>query len=125
MRISFPRLVRLRLASLLAILCPILGSAQNLSYQGGAIVSSPQIVVVYWGPNVDPVLQSNLPGMYNTLLSGSWMNVLKQYGTVGVTPVSGGTSSEQTILSGDFAKAVTITVSPDPPEQRDPQGQPD
>ena len=106
-----PLLARLGLVSLSAIFCSTPGSAQNLSYQGGAIVSSPQIVVMYWGPNVDPTLQSNLPGMYNTLLSGPWMNVLKQYSTAGLTPVAGGPSSGQTIQSGSFVKAVTITPS--------------
>jgi hypothetical protein len=111
MRILPRLLVRLGLAFLSALLCTMPGAAQNLSYQGGAVVSSPQIVVVYWGPNVDPTLQSNLPGMYNTLLSGPWMNILKQYSTVGLTPLQGGPSSGQTMQAGAFGKAVTITPS--------------
>jgi hypothetical protein len=49
--------------------------------------------------------------MYNTLLSGPWMNILKQYSTVGLTPLQGGPSSGQTMQAGAFGKAVTITPS--------------
>jgi len=110
MRISSSRLHRLCLFTFLATLSVVPAYAQNLQYQGGAIVSNPQIVVVYWGPNVDSTVQSGLPGMYSTLMSSPWANILKQYGTLGVTPLTG-PSSGQTINTLSYVQAVTITPS--------------
>ena len=86
MRRAAFRLTLLCLLSLLATLTVVPAYAQNLVYQGGAIVSNPQIVVVYWGPNVDSTVQSGLPTMHSTLLSSPWANILKQYSTLNVTP---------------------------------------
>ncbi len=70
--------------------CPSCESidAQNspapfLIYRGGPIVSSPKIINVLWGPNVNPEVINQMPQFLKDLVTSEWILGLTEYNTAG------------------------------------------
>ena len=95
----------------LALLASSASSAANahLAYYGGNVVSNPQVVVVSWGPLVDPTVANGMAGFYSTILQSPYLDWVSEYSTVGLTGVSDGLAgSNQRIGRGTFFGSVTI-----------------
>ena len=82
----------------------------HLSYYGGPVVSNVQVVVVYWGANVNAQTLANIPGFYQGVTDSVYFDLLSEYST-DVTPVGGGTGTNQSIGRGSFVQGTTITPS--------------
>jgi hypothetical protein len=80
----------------------------HLSYYGGPVISNIQIVVVYWGANVNSEIIAKIPGFYQAVTNSSYFDLLSEYST-DITPVGGGTGTNQSIGRGSFVQATTIT----------------
>ena len=85
----------------------------HLTYYGGPVVSSIKIVVVYYGSgSYLPALSTGLPGFYSAITDGTYMDMLSEYSTQGVS--GGGTTGNQIIARGGsnaFLGSFTITPS--------------
>ena len=85
----------------------------HLTYFGGRVVGSAQVIEVLWGSGAydTHVLNTNTPSMatfYEQLLSSSYTNWLdSEYNTVNPS----GTKTNQHIVNGAFVQQVTITPS--------------
>ncbi|HVI09217.1 MAG TPA: Ig-like domain-containing protein [Candidatus Binatia bacterium] len=79
----------------------------NLVYYGGPVVSNAQVVVVFWGNQVDSTLQSGIGGFYQAILPSNYAHIVGEYDTI--PPIV--SSSPQVIGQGTFVGAYTI--SPD------------
>jgi uncharacterized repeat protein (TIGR01451 family) len=84
----------------------------HLFYWGGPVISSVHVVVVFWGPNVNPALTANgtIDQFFTDITQSRFYDLLTEYGTVGVTGQDGG-SSNQSINRGIFDGKFTITPS--------------
>jgi hypothetical protein len=68
----------------------------EIPYNGGRILSpAPQVVAVFWGPNVDPTTVAKVGNFYSALVNGPFMRFLQEYsvanntlGTFGTTVVT-------------------------------------
>jgi hypothetical protein len=69
----------------------------DLQYYGGPVISSAQVLVVYWGNNVSPVATTGIPGFFSAITNSNWTDTLSEYSTNGVIPVGGGTAGNQSI----------------------------
>lgn len=59
-------------------------TTSNLIYNGGAVMTTPSIYVVYWGWTTDPSNeQSILESFLNGVGGSSWMNIVTQYFSIG------------------------------------------
>jgi len=76
----------------------------HLTYFGGPVISNIQVVVVFWGPNVNAAVTANgtIDQFYTDITTSRFFDELTEYTTAGVTN-SGGVSSNQTIGHGTFA----------------------
>ena len=83
----------------------------DLQYYGGAVISNVQVVLVYWGNNVDPETTTGIPGFYSAVTASNWFDELSEYSTNDVTPVGGGTNGNQSIGRGTLAGVYSITPS--------------
>jgi hypothetical protein len=83
----------------------------NVFYYGGPVVSNPQVIAVYWGPNVDSQIVSTIPSFYQDVLSSFYEDGLYEYSTLGVTGHTGHAGSNQAIGRGTFVTGTTITPS--------------
>src|SRR5579864_999907 len=83
----------------------------QLSYYGGPVISNVQVVVVYWGPNVDPIVTSGIAGFYQAITSSPYFDLLSEYSTAGATVTGGAASSNQKIGRGTYKNSYTITPS--------------
>jgi len=83
----------------------------QLLYYGGQVVSNIQIVVVYWGPNVDPIVTSGIAGFYQTITNSPYFDLLSEYSTAGATVTGGAPSTNQKIGRGTYLNSYTITPS--------------
>ncbi len=83
-------------------------STVSLRYYGGPVVSNVQVVVVYWGANVNSEIEAKIPGFYQAVTNSVYFDLLSEYST-NVTPVGGGTGTNQSIGQGSYVEAVTIT----------------
>ncbi len=81
-------------------------SPPALEYYGGPVVSNPEIVVVFWGNNVDPSTVSGIGGFYQAVLGSSFMDLLGEYDTLGQSP-----GTNQAIGHGTVKGTYTITPS--------------
>jgi uncharacterized repeat protein (TIGR01451 family) len=86
----------------------------HLTYFGGPVISNIQVVVVFWGPNINTAITANgtLDQFYTDITSSRFFDELTEYNTAGITgapPAS--TSSNQTIGHGTFGGKFTITPS--------------
>jgi hypothetical protein len=82
----------------------------HLTYFGGPIISNVQVVVVFWGPNVNPAVTANgtIDQFYTDITSSQFFDLLSEYGTVGVSG-PGAASSNQALGRGTFGGKFTIT----------------
>src|SRR5215472_2264823 len=87
---------------------PPLCAGANLVYYGGPVLQSPQIYAVFWTGQVNPTLQLNIGTFYGDITgpTSTYWSWLVEYDTVGKSP-----GSNQALLNGTFAGAVTITPS--------------
>lgn len=81
-------------------------SLPSVSYFGGPLVSNAEIVVVFWGSNVDPNTVSGIGGFYEAVLGSSLMNMLSEYNSLGRSP-----GTNQAIGHGTLKGSYTITPS--------------
>ena len=86
-------------------------AGSHLNYYGGPVISNVEVIVVFWGTGVDVSVQSGIGQYYSDLSGSSYIDLLSEYDTVGVTPVGGGTPTGQSIGHGTFLGAYTITPS--------------
>jgi hypothetical protein len=74
-------------------------SGAHLTYYGGPVVSSINVVVVYYGNgSYLPALSTGLPSFYTAITNGSYMDMLSEYSTQGVS--GGGTTGNELIQRG-------------------------
>lgn len=83
----------------------------QLSYYGGQVASNVQVVVVFWGPNVDPTVTSGIAGFYQTITKSTYFDLLSEYSTAGATVTGGAPSTNQKIGRGTYLNSYTITPS--------------
>ena len=82
-------------------------SGAQLTYYGGPIVSNIEVIVVFYGSgSYLPNLSSDLPPFFTTITNGTFIDMLSEYGTVGI---SGG--SNQLIQHGTYGASYQITPS--------------
>ncbi|MBV8834121.1 MAG: hypothetical protein JO108_33390 [Acidobacteriaceae bacterium] len=81
----------------------------QLTYNGGPVISNVQVVVVYWGNNVDPVVTNGITGFYQTVVDSTYLDLMYEYSTVGVN--YNGTTTNQNIGHGTVLGPYTITPS--------------
>ena len=79
------------------------GAIAHMIYSGGPVMSNVQVVVVYWGPNVDPIVTAGIFGFYQSLVTSSFMNLLSEYSTTGLSP-----TTDQSIGKGTAIGPITI-----------------
>jgi hypothetical protein len=88
-------------------------SGAQLTYYGGPVVSSIKVVVVYYGNgSYLPQLVSGLPGFFSAITNGTYMDMLSEYSTQGVS--GGGTTGNELIERGGtnaYLGSFTITPS--------------
>jgi len=84
--------------------------AAHLNYYGGPVVSNLQVIVVFWGPNVSSTVTSQIGGFFQAITDSSYFDLVSEYST-SLTPVGGGTGTNQSIGRGDYGGAFTITPS--------------
>ena len=96
---------------------PITTATQNagidfpqLQYYGGHVISNVKIYAIFWGPNIDATISSKIGPFYQAFATGPMFGWLNEYDT-SITPVGGGTGTNQHIGPGSFVKAITITPS--------------
>jgi len=77
-------------------------TVKTLTYRGGPVVSSLQVVQVEWGPGVASYA-SQLPAFYSAVLNSPFMDLLVQYDPTG--------ASAQQITRGSFVGRYAITPS--------------
>lgn len=89
----------------------------HVVYLGGPVVSNVHVVQVLYGtgsyvPNVSSTAAPSV-ATFSTLITGAnpYMDVLSEYGTVGVTAADGTPGTSQTIGQGAFDGQFTITPS--------------
>jgi len=75
-----------------------LSAAETPVYNGGALETSPAIVLLFWGPNVNSIVKNAMPGFYQTITSNAYLDVADEYGT-----------TTQVLGRGTFSAQVTIT----------------
>jgi hypothetical protein len=83
----------------------------DLQYYGGPVISSVQVLVVYWGNNVSPIATTGIPGFFSAVTNSNWTDTLSEYSTNGVIPVVGGTAGTQAIGRGSLSGVFSITPS--------------
>ena len=79
-----------------------------LQYWGGKVLSSVQLVPVFWGPNVDKTVQAKLPAFYKDFAGSAVFDWLSEYDT-NIKSQAGKPGTGQHIGHGTGAAAVTIT----------------
>jgi len=83
----------------------------QLLYYGGAVMSNVQVVVVFWGPNVNATVKSSIGGFYQTITASPYYDMTTEYSTKGATVTGGFASSNQVIGRGTYLGSFTITPS--------------
>jgi hypothetical protein len=82
----------------------------HLTYFGGPIISNAHVVVVFWGPSVNTAVTAGIGQFFTDITSSNYYDLLSEYSTAGITS-SGGDSSNQSLVRGQFDGANTITPS--------------
>jgi len=82
----------------------------HLSYYGGPVISNLQVVVVFWGPDVYPAVTDGIAGFFQNITNSAYLDLLSEYDT-NVTPIGGGTGSNQSIGRGTYGGSFTIAPS--------------
>jgi hypothetical protein len=84
-------------------------SGAQLTYYGGPVISNVEVVVVYWGNSVSPVVTNGIVGFYQTTVDSTYLDLLYEYSTVGVNYNS--TTTNQKIGHGTVLGPYTISPS--------------
>jgi len=79
----------------------------HLTYYGGPVVSNVQVVIVFWGPNVSPVVTTGIYNFYNTVVDSTYLDLLYENSTFGLA----GVTTNQKIGHGTVLSPITITPS--------------
>src|SRR4051794_37269093 len=58
-------------------------SPNDLKYYGGRVISNVEIVAVFWGPNVDAMVVSQIGAFYSAIVKSSYIDWLTEYDTIG------------------------------------------
>ena len=82
----------------------------HLDYYGGPVVSNIQVVVVFWGTRVSPTVTSRIGTFFKDITQSTYFDLASEYSTT-ITPVGGGTGTNQSIGRGSYAGAYTIAPS--------------
>ena len=83
----------------------------DLQYYGGPVISNVQVVVVYWGNNVNPTTTTGIPDFFSAITNSTYLDLLSEYSTNGVNPVGGGAPGIESIGRGSMIGVYTITPS--------------
>lgn len=88
----------------------------HMTYFGGRVISTIQIVQVLYGPgaylaNVSSTSPPSVASFFTDVTQSSYMDLLNQYSSRGVVPADGGPSSDQVIGHGFFDGQFSITPS--------------
>jgi methionine-rich copper-binding protein CopC len=83
----------------------------NLKYYGGKVISNAKVYQVLYGSGtyIPEVSGAQMGNFYQQVTNSAYMDWQSEYNTVGVVPVDGGPSSNQTIGRGSFAGKIQIT----------------
>ena len=87
-----------------------LAPAAHLDYYGGPVVSNLQVVVVFWGSSVSAVVTGGIGGFFQGITDSTYFDLLSEY-TTNVTPIGGGTGTNQSIGRGSYGGEFTISPS--------------
>jgi hypothetical protein len=71
------------------------------------VVSNVQVVVVFWGSNVSPVVTTGIYNFYSTVVDSTYLDLLYENSTVGLP----GTTTNQKVGHGTVLGPITITPS--------------
>jgi hypothetical protein len=85
-------------------------AAAHLDYYGGPVVSNVQVIVVLWGTGVSSVVTREIGDFFRDITKSTYFDMLSQY-SMTITPVGGGTGTNQSIGRGSYAGAFMITPS--------------
>jgi len=101
------------LGVLAAILPPArAAAATHMDYYGGPVVSNVKVYEVFWGPNVDGALKTNIDGFWSTIVASPYVDWVGEYDTVGQTSISDGDAgTNQRVKRGAYGGSITITPS--------------
>jgi hypothetical protein len=80
------------------------GDLVNLVYYGGPVVSNAQVVVVFWGNEVNSTIQADIGGFYQAILPSNYAHIVGEYDTT--PPIN---TTDQVIGQGTLAGTYTIT----------------
>jgi hypothetical protein len=58
---------------------PPIATNPQLGYKGGVIIPNVQVIVVFWGSNVDPIIQANIGDYFTGITSSSYIDLLNEY----------------------------------------------
>ena len=82
----------------------------HLSYYGGPVMSNVNVVTVFWTSSVDAGVQSTMPAFYSAITDSTYYDLVSEYAT-NVTPVGGGSGTNQSIGRGSSGGTFTIIPS--------------
>lgn len=82
-----------------------------VSYYGGPVVSSVNVVTVFWGSSAYSSYQASLSAFYTSITNSAYMDWLSEYDTIGLLDANAQPGTNQAIARGTFGGAVTITPS--------------
>ena len=88
---------------------PIVNANRLLTYGGGPVISKVKVYAVFWGPNVDTTVTSQIGGFYTAVTNSAYFDWLSEYNTVGT--IDGNVGTGQMIGRGTYGGAYTITPS--------------
>lgn len=81
-----------------------------LTYYGGPVISNIHVVVVFWGPGVEPVVTNQIGDFYQAITKSTYYDLLSEYST-NLTSAGGNPGTNQSIGRGDYGGAYTISPS--------------
>jgi len=87
------------------------GGDTKVAYWGGHVLSTVQVVAVFWTSAVDSTVQSQIGGFYTTIVKSSFIDWLTEYDTIGKNGQDGQPGSSQHIGRGEYVGAFTIQPS--------------
>jgi hypothetical protein len=83
-------------------------AACTLKYYGGPVVSTPKVVVVFWGGSVGAQTRTNIAAFYTAIVNSPYIDWLSEYNTVGLNGQDGLAGSNQGISRGSVYGTYTI-----------------
>ncbi len=89
-------------------IAPPLGA--HLNYYGGPVISNPSVVTVFWTNSVDAGVQTTMPAFYSAITNSIFYDMVSEYAT-NVTPVGGGSGTNQSLGRGSAGGTFTIAPS--------------